>query len=144
MKKRLILYWLGMPVIYCLLLTLGYLCVYFILVDYVGADWGSLVYLIILNTFYALVVAPLMAFFYCKRIYTMGLGWTKYLCCVYNSVIMGMYFLVVSMLFSSIPIDFEYVRQAMLGVQGLSVLIPSLICGTFTLIIFDIKKFVKT
>lgn len=140
MKKRLILYGLGMPVIHCLLLTLGYLCVYFILVDYVGADWGSLVYLIILNIFYALAVSPLMAFFYCKKIHTMGLGWTKYLCCVYNSVIMDMYFLIVSTLFSSIPIDFEYVRQAMLGVEGLSVLIPSLICGVVTLTIYNVKS----
>lgn len=70
----------------------------------------------------------------------MGLGWTKYLCCVYNSVIMDMYFLIVSTLFSSIPIDFEYVRQAMLGVEGLSVLIPSLICGVVTLTIYNVKS----
>ena len=138
MKKRLSLYWFWMPIVHCLLLILGYF-VFYALIEPLGGDWGGLAYVLFFFALYMIVIAPLMAFFYCKKINARGVGWKKYLYCLYNSVIMGMYYIVCTMPFNNLPIDLKYVMAAVISAPGLAVLIPSLICGAVTLIVYDAR-----
>ena len=139
MKKRINLYWLGMPILHCILLIVGFFFVYFFLMEPNSHDWGGIVWSLLFVIFYALVAAPLLAFFYCKKIHRMGMGWTKYLCSLYNSVMMGMYNVVCTMPFNTYPINLKYIMTEVISVPGLSVVIPGFICGILTLVICDVR-----
>ena len=139
MKKRVNLYWLVMPILHCILLIVGYFGVFFFLMDPNNHDWGGIVWSLLFVIFYALVVAPLLAFFYCKKIHRMGLGWTKYLCSLYNSVMMGMYYVVCTIPYNNYPINLKYIMTEVISVPGLSVVIPGFICGVLTLLICDAR-----
>ena len=136
--KTLPLFWLWMPIIYCLLLSFGYIALDIILPD----EMGSAVVGLIFVTFYATVVAPLMSISYCKRIRNMG--WTKYLCCIYNAIMMGSYFTIYW-----IPTHYFgrelaeiifWTMVSMVSSVSLFVLLPALICGLITLIVYDVKR----
>ena len=137
--KKLPLYWLWMPIIYCLVLASGLISLETCLPDDLGVAGLGL----ILILFYALVLAPIMSFFYCKKLREMS--WTKYLCCIYNAVMIGMYFAVflivtrnyyniglISIINLLVEVTYEF--------SFLIVFIPALICGLITLIVYDVKK----
>ena len=138
MKKRMNLYWLGMPIVHCVLLVVVHFFVYFSLMEPYSHDWGGIVQSVLFIVFYALVVTPFMSVLYCKKIH--GMGWTQYLCCLYNSVMMGLYFVVCTIPFNNLPINLDYVMTAIMSFPALSVIIPSLICGVVTLVIYDVKS----
>jgi len=140
MQRRMNLYWLWMPVIHCVILVLGHFFIFFLLMDPNNHDWGGIVQNALVIVFYALVVTPLLAVLYCKKINGMGWGWTKYLCCLYNSLMMGMYFVVITIPFNNLPINLNYLMTVLISVPGLSIIIPSLICGIVTLVIYDVKS----
>lgn len=139
MQKKINLYWLWMPVVHCVILILGYSICYFY-VGSLGGDLANILYDLLFVMLYSLVVAPLMAVFYCMKLHRMGLGWTKYLCCAYNSVMMGLYFVVGMILFTNCPINLKYVWFTLISFPGLSVIISGLMCGVVTLVICDVKS----
>ena len=141
MKKKLYLYWLWMPIVYLILLTLGF---FIFFVPFIGksANWEYLWVGFIFVSIYALVLSPIMSISYCKNIRDMG--WKKYLCCLYNAFMMGSYFTIYW-----IPthyFDRELVEIIFLTVASivsslsLFVSIPALLCGLATLIVYDVKK----
>ena len=75
------------------------------------------------------------------------MGWTKYLCCIYNAVMMGTYF-TMYLVFRNIDKGFietlsKLIETIVLSVKELpyySVFIPALICGLITLITYDKKN----
>lgn len=135
MKKTPKLFWLWKPIVNCLLLTLGYFVVQLLLRPFRG-EWGALGFVLIFLALYSIIIAPLMSIVYCKRICAMG--WTKYLCCIYNSIMIGMYYTV-----CLVPSNLEHIQHIMtsvLSIPWLSVFFSSLICGLITLIVHDVKR----
>ena len=141
--KKLPLFWLWMPVVYCLLLLSCYLAFGYSLPN----DLGSIVALLHFHYFYTFIVAPIMSILYCRIIGNMG--WIKYLCCIYNAVIMGSYF-TIYLVFRNISKGYietlsELIETIVLSVKEMpyfSVFIPALICGLITLIVYDVTKIV--
>ena len=139
--KTLPLYWLWMPIIHFLLLFLCYCAVGISLPD----DLGSVKALLLLHIIYTFAISPIMSILYCKKIREMG--WTKYLCCIYNAVMMGTYF-TMYLVFRNIDKGFietlsKLIETIVLSVKELpyySVFIPALICGLITLITYDKKN----
>ena len=139
--KTLPLFWLWMPIIHFLLLFLCYCAVGISLPD----DLGSVKALLLLHIIYTFAISPIMSILYCKKIREMG--WTKYLCCIYNAVMMGTYF-TMYLVFRNIDKGFietlsKLIETIVLSVKELpyySVFIPALICGLITLITYDKKN----
>ena len=139
--KKLPLFWLWMPIIHFLLLFLCYCAVGISLPD----DLGSVKALLLLHIIYTFAISPIMSILYCKKIREMG--WTKYLCCIYNAVMMGTYF-TMYLVFRNIDKGFietlsKLIETIVLSVKELpyySVFIPALICGLVTLIVYDVKR----
>ena len=133
MKNQLSNYfWLWMPIVYCLLLSSGYLIVN-VLMRSQKENLGSVIYALLFVLFYGLLAAPIMSIGYCKKIRKMS--WRKYLCCVYNAIITAMYFTI-----CTFPIDFKGMIYSVLSIPWLSVFFSSLLCGVITLIVYDLKK----
>ena len=134
--KTLPLYWLWMPIIHFLLLFLCYCAVGISLPD----DLGSVKALLLLHIIYTFAISPIMSILYCKKLRKMG--WTKYLCCIYNAFMIGIY-LVLGMLIGIIenrPLTLLDVVKSLTTFPCLSVFIPALICGLVTLIVYDVKR----
>lgn len=139
-------YWLWMPIVHCVLLALGLFILGLVLeslpVD--GDNLGLLVCVVILEWFYILVVAPLMSISYCKKIRTMGRS--KYLYCLYNAVMTGMYLTICSMpaILKSLKHGFIYVLLGVLSTvinfSFFTVFFSCLISGLITLKIYDVRK----
>ena len=141
MKKKLHLYWLWMPVVYLILLTLGFFIFFVPFIDK-GTNWKYLGVGVISVSIYALVLSPIMSISYCKNIRNMG--WKKYLCCIYNAIMMGGYSTVYWI--TKLHLDRELIEIIFLTVSSivsslsLFVSIPALICGLITLITYDKKN----
>ena len=134
MKKKLRLYWLWMPVIHFLLL---FFC-YYAVINSIGSDLGNVVILLNLHVFFAFFVTPTTSVLYCRVIRRMD--WKKYLCCIYNAVIMGLYY-TINEIFIYIDNDRTIrIGWTFLSFPYLSVFIPALICGLITLITYDKKN----
>ena len=133
MKNKLYLYWLWMPIIHWILLTLGFQVFYIPLME----DLGYLPFAIIFVLIYAFVVSPIISISYCKRI--RDLGWVKYICCVYNALIIGTYG-AVFFITSKDNTVFESIIHSLRFFPCFAVAISSLICGLTTLIVYDVKK----
>ena len=125
-------FWLWVPIVYCLLLSLGYLAVNVLMSSHKG-NLGSVIYALLFVLFYGLVVVPIMSILYCKKIRT--LSWKKYLCCLYNAIMTGMYFTI-----CMLPMGLKSVMYSVLSIPWLSVFFSSLFCGVITLIVYDLKK----
>ena len=131
---------------HCVLLALGLFILGLVLdslpVD--GDNLGLVVYVVILELFYILVVAPLMSISYCKKIRTMGRS--KYLYCLYNAVMTGMYFMIYHMPahLKSLKHGFIYVLLSVLSTvihfSFFTVFFSCLISGLITLKIYDVRK----
>ena len=138
MKKKLHLYWLWMPIVHCIILMLGFAALYAPFMD----NLWYLPFGIIFIAVYALVLSPIMSISYCKNIRDMG--WKKYLCCIYNAIMMGGYSTVYWI--PTHHFDRELVEIIFLTVASivsslsLFVSIPALICGLITLITYDKKN----
>lgn len=126
-KKTPKLFWLWMPIVNCVLLMIGYLILLII------PNVPKLVVDIFI-WFYAIIMAPLMSIFYCKRICVMGLK--KYLCCVFNAIMMGMYIVISKLLF-----NLDFLKFSVLSGPLFSVLFSGLICGIITLMIYDVRMY---
>ena len=135
--KKLPLFWLWMPIIHCLMLSLG------VIVLETKGDPSDIMLGLIFVLFYAFVAAPITSIWYCKRIHTMG--WTKYICCIYNAVMTGMYFAVFLIVTKNYyNRGLKFILDLLIRVTDefsfLSVFIPALICGLITLITYDKKN----
>ena len=133
MKKKLYLYWLWMPIIHWILLTLAFQVLYIPLME----DFGYLPLALLFIFICAVVVSPVISILYCKRIRDMG--WIKYICCTYNAVIIGTYG-AIFFLTSKNDTVFESIIHSLSFFPCGSVSISSFICGLITLIIYDLKK----
>ena len=134
--KTLPLFWLWMPVVYSLVLAIGYAVLDNILPNDLGSVYAGVAFLML----YTLVITPTMSILYCKKLRKMG--WTKYLCCIYNAFMIGIY-LVLGVLIGIIenrPLTLLDVVKSLTTFPCLSVLIPALICGLVTLIVYDVKR----
>ena len=134
--KTLPLFWLWMPVVYSLVLAIGYA----VLDNILPNDLGSVYAGVALLMLYTLVITPTMSILYCKKLRKMG--WTKYLCCIYNAFMIGIY-LVLGMLIGIIenrPLTLLDVVKSLTTFPCLSVFIPALICGLLTLLRYDEKN----
>ena len=136
MKKTPKLFWLWMPIVNCMLLVLGY-SVFYILMDPYRRELGAVVFALLFILFYAVIVVPLMSVFYCKKICKMGRA--KYLCCLYNAVMMGMYITLCLLPFNSF--NLRFIMNSVLSIPWLSVFISSLICAMITLIVYEVKAY---
>lgn len=139
--KKLPLYWLWMPIVYCLLLSFGCIAIINILPKGLESVFVFLVFL----AFYTLALIPVMSISYCKRICKMR--WKKYLCCIYNAFVTGLCIapcLVVEMINKGqiettsylFEIIIEYIRSPFF----LCSFILALICGLLTLLRYDEKN----
>ena len=130
--KKINTYWFWLPLVHCLLLTLGYfLCHVF--VQSLGNDLGNVVYALVFIVLYTFVMAPLTSISYCKRIRTMS--WRKYLCCIYNAVMTAMYFTL-----CMLPENVQALIYSVISIPWIAVFFSSLLCGAMTLIISDVKN----
>ena len=141
MKKKLYLYWLWMPIIHCLLLSVNLIFLVVTMPD----DWGMVYLGLLVELLYALMLGPVMSILYCKRIHTMR--WTKYICCIYNAYMTGMYFavfLIVTKNYYNRGLKFiiDLIVEVTNEFPFLSAFIPALICGLITLIVYDVTKIV--
>jgi len=138
MKKTPKLFWLWMPIVNCTLLVLGYSIFYtLIMISPYRRTLGAAVFSLLFILFYAVIVVPLMSVFYCKKICEMC--WAKYLCCIYNALMIGVYFIIVVL-----PINVSITSFLLSLVKTIpwnSVVLSSLICGMITLIIYDVKAY---
>jgi len=137
-------YWLLMPVAHCVLLILGYL-IFYVWVNSISDNdgWGGVVWAFLFFVAYAFNVSPIMSIIYCKKISTMD--GKKYLCAIYNAVIMGLYYIIIVLIMANYRIELKHIIQALISVQLLSVFISALLCGIITLICCDVKrKFTST
>ncbi len=133
MKNKLSAYlWLWLPIVYCLLLSLGYLVVNVLMTPHKD-DLGAVIYALLFILVYGLIAAPIMSILYCRRTSTMG--WKKYLCCVYNAFMMSLYYTI-----CMLPSNFISAFYSMLSIPWLSVFFVSLLSGVITLVICDLKK----
>lgn len=136
MMKTPKLFWLWKPIVNCLLLTLGYFVVQLLLSSFAG-DWGALGFVLKFLALYSIIIAPLMSIVYCRKIRTMG--WTKYLCCLYNAIMIGMYVVII---YSPTKVSIlEYLITLITFIPWNSVFLPSLLCGLVTLIVYDVKVY---
>ena len=132
MKKSSDYFWLWMPIVFCLLLSSGYFIVN-ALTDSHKDNPGAVIYALLFVVFYGLIAAPVMSILYCKKI--RNVGWRKYLCCLYNAVVTGMYFTI-----CMFPQDFRGVVYSVLSIPSLVVFLSGLLCGGVTLMVFDLRK----
>ena len=131
------LLWVWRPLGNCLLLVLGFMAAY-VWTAMEGSDWGGLVYALGFVMLYDLILIPLMTVFYCRRIGYMG--WPKYLCCLYNAVVLGLYFTVGTIPFNTEPVDLQYIAETAGSALGLSAMVSALLCGVATLVAGDVKR----
>ena len=134
-KKTLNMYWLWMPIVHLVLLVLGYFIVD-ILMEPFGNDLGIIVFAVAFLVFYVLVAVPLMSILYSKKIRT--IGWKKYLCVIYNALVMGMYMPICYM-----PLSLKSFAYALISFPSLIVSVSALLCGIITLIVNDVRNSYK-
>ena len=134
--KTLPLFWLWMPVVYSLVLAIGYAVLDNILPNDLGSVYAGVAFLML----YTLVITPTMSILYCKKLRKMG--WTKYLCCIYNAFMIGIYIVlgVLIGIIETYPLTLLDVVESLTTFPCLSVFIPALICGLVTLIVYDVKR----
>ena len=133
MKNKISAYlWLWLPIVYCLLLSSGYMVVNVLMSPH-KSNLGTVIYALLFILVYGLIAAPVMSIIYCRRIRTMGKK--KYFCCVYNAFMMSWYFTICMH-----PSNFISVLHSMLSIPWISVFFASLFCGVITLVICDLKK----
>lgn len=130
--------WALRPIGNSLLLVLGYI-VFCTWTGVTDTDW-ELVYGIGFLILYALAV-PVMTIFYCRGI--RGLGWKKYLYCLYNAAILGLYYTVATIPFNTMPLNFQYLTTTVVSLPGLTAIISALVFGLITLFVFDVRKCIK-
>ena len=126
-KKAPNMYWLWMPIVHLVLLVLGYFIVD-ILLEPFGNDLGNIVFAVAFLAFYVLVAVPRMSILYSKKIRT--IGWKKYLCVIYNALVMGMYMPICYM-----PLSLKNFAYALISFPSLIVSVSALLCGIITLIV---------
>ncbi len=127
--------WALRPIGNSLLLVLGYI-VFNTWMAVSDTGWG-LVYGIGFLILYVLTV-PVMTVFYCRGI--RGLGWKKYLYCLYNAAILGLYYTVATIPFNTLPLNFQYLTTTVVSLPGLTAILSALVFGLITLFIFDVRK----
>lgn len=137
------LYWLWMPIVHYAVFIVGYLHVYFGVVELYGKDWGSMVIMLCLTVAYGFVLTPLLTVAYCRRIHMMGIGWAKYLLCIYNAVIMSTYNVLCNVALLDGRIDLDFLLASVFSINGIPVLITGLVSGFVTLIVCDIRVALK-
>lgn len=138
-------YWFWMPLIHYAVFVLGYLHTYYAVVDLYGKDYGSMVILLCLLVTYDVVLTPLLTIMYCRKIHKMGIGWAKYLLCIYNAGIMCTFFALCNLAtLDTIQWSLsKIVFYSVVSIEGIPVLISGLVCGFATLIICDIRAALK-
>ena len=136
-------YWLWMPIVHYAVFIVGYLHIYFGVVELYGKDWGSMVIMLCLIVMYGFVLTPLLTVAYCKRIHMMGIGWAKYLLCVYNAVIMSTYNVLCNVVLLDGRLDLRFLLASVFSINGIPVLITGLVSGLVTLIVCDIRAGLK-
>ena len=127
--------WAWRPICNCLVLVLGYI-VFNTWIAVSDTGWG-LVYGIGFLILYVLAV-PVMTVFYCRSI--RGSGRKKYLYCLYNAAVLGLYYTVATIPFNTLPLNFQYLTMTVTSFQGLTAILSALVFGLITLFIFDMKK----
>ena len=73
----------------------------------------------------------------------MGIGWAKYLLCVYNAVIMSTYNVLCNVVLLDGRLDLRFLLASVFSINGIPVLITGLVSGLVTLIVCDIRAGLK-
>ena len=126
-----------MPIVHCIILMLGFAALYAPFMD----NLWYLPFGIIFIAVYALVLSPIMSISYCKNLCDMG--WKKYLCCIYNAIMTGMYIsigAVLGILETTRCLTLKLILLSLFAFPSFTVFISALLCGLITLRVYDVKK----